>query len=101
MKIGNDEQALLFPEQRAGEVGRQGHARNIKARAVRNSRLKFQKISARVHNLPRPPIPSLLSPVPRRLPPEVRRTPRHRPPRGRFPASPAPPAATRGRVPGG
>ena len=41
------------------------------------------------------------SPVPPPLPPAARRTPRHRPTRGRSPASPAPPAARRGRAPYG
>ncbi len=51
MQIGDDEQALFFPEQCAGEIGDHGHARDINGGNACHGGFVFQRLRARRHSL--------------------------------------------------
>ena len=51
MQIGDDEHALLFPQQCAGEIGDHGHARDTKGGDTRGGGLVFRGLGARRHGL--------------------------------------------------
>ena len=51
MQVGDDEQALLFPEQCAGEIGDQGHARDTNGGDARSGGFIFQGLRACRHGL--------------------------------------------------